>query len=85
MFEGGFVGDCCVEGNEQWAPSVQLLSRYRDWSQSNGYKFPYGPARFRVVLRQRGHIPDKRGGVRGWKGIGLVAPKPAVTAMKKSA
>jgi len=80
-----FVGDCCVEGSEQWAPSVQLISRYRDWSQSNGYKFPYGPARFRVVLRQRGHTPDKRGGVRGWKGIGLVPPKPVVTAMKKSA
>jgi putative DNA primase/helicase len=79
-----FVGDCCVEGSEQWAPSVQLISRYQDWSQSNGYKFPYGPARLRAVLRQRGHVPHKRGGIRGWKGIGLVPPKPSV-AMKKSA
>jgi putative DNA primase/helicase len=80
-----FVGDCCVEGSEQWAPSIQLISRYQGWSHTNGYKFPYGPARFRVVLRQRGHIPEKRGGVRGWKGIGLVPPKPVVTAIKKSA
>jgi putative DNA primase/helicase len=70
-----FVGDCCVEEIEQWAPSIELFSRDRDWSQSNGYKFPYGPARLRSVLRGRGCVPQKRGGVRGWKGIGLVQAK----------
>jgi len=80
-----FVGDCCVEGVEQWAPSVQLHTRYRDWSHVHGYKHPSGPKQFGNQLRGRDHTPDKRGGVRGWKGIGLVAPKPIVTAIKKSA
>jgi putative DNA primase/helicase len=80
-----FVSDCCVEEVEQWATSVQLHSRYRDWSHAHGYTHPYGPKRFGSQLRGRGHIPQKRGGVRGWKGIGLVRPKPMVTAKKKSA
>ena len=80
-----FVSDHCVEEIEQWAPSVQLHTRYRDWSHVHGYKRPYGPKQFGNQLRGRGHIPEKRGGIRGWKGIGLAPPKPVVTAMKKSA
>jgi putative DNA primase/helicase len=80
-----FIGDCCVEEVEQWAPSLQLHSRYRDWSHAHGYKHPYEPKRFGSQLRGRGHVPQKRGGIRGWKGIGLVPPKPMVTAKKKSA
>jgi putative DNA primase/helicase len=79
-----FVGDCCVEGSEQWAPSLQLHSRYRSWSHSHGYNYPHGPKRFGNQLRGRGHAPEKRGGVRGWKGIGLVQSKPIVT-MEESA
>jgi putative DNA primase/helicase len=74
-----FVGDCCVEGIEQWAPSVRLISRYRDWSHTQGYKFPYGPKRFGNQLRGRGYVPEKRGGDRGWKGVGLVTAKSVKT------
>jgi putative DNA primase/helicase len=80
-----FISDHCVEGNEQWVASVQLHTRYRDWSHVHGYTHPYGPKQFGIQLRGRGHAPQKRGGVRGWKGIGLVPPKPLVTAKKKSA
>ena len=66
-----FIEDCCVEGPEQWVASTKLFSTYHGWSLSNGYKFHYGPRRFKEVLRGRGHAPEKRGGTRGWRGIGL--------------
>jgi putative DNA primase/helicase len=66
-----FIEDRCVEGPEQWVASQELFSAYEGWSRSSGYRFHYGPQRFKEVLRGRGHVPQKRGGVRGWNGIGL--------------
>ena len=79
-----FLDDRCAEAPEQWAPSVLLFRRYREWAETNGFKYHLGPQRFRQVLRGRGHVPEKRGGERGWRGIGLVQPKPIIVA-KKSA
>ena len=66
-----FIEDRCVEAQEQWAASRALFSAYQGWSTSNGYRYPYGPKRFAELLRGRGLVPEKRGGTRGWRGIGL--------------
>jgi putative DNA primase/helicase len=66
-----FIEDRCVEGPEQWAPTRKLSAAYGNWCSWNGYRFSYGPQRLKQVLRGRGHVPEKRGGVRGWRGIGL--------------
>jgi len=77
---GAFIEDRCVEGPEQWSATSNLTAAYHTWSNEQGYRFPYGAARIKEVLRGRGHSPQKRGGVRGWQGIGLVGPtiRPAV-------
>jgi putative DNA primase/helicase len=67
-----FIEDRCVEGPEEWVASNRLFSYYEGWSKSTGFRFHYGPQRFKELLRGRGHVPEKRGGVRGWRGIGLV-------------
>jgi putative DNA primase/helicase len=68
---GQFIEDRCTEGSEQWTSTMKLSAAYGTWCSWNGYRFPYGPQRLKQVLRGRGHVPEKRGGVRGWRGIGL--------------
>jgi putative DNA primase/helicase len=66
-----FIEDRCVEEPEQWTSTQKLSAAYGNWCSWNGYRFPYGPQRLKQVLRGRGHLPEKRGGVRGWRGIGV--------------
>jgi len=69
-----FIEDKCVEAPEQWVGSARLMTAYQSWSTQQGFRLPYGPKRIKDVLRGRGHSPQKRGGVRGWQGIGLIGP-----------
>jgi putative DNA primase/helicase len=68
---GQFIEDRCVEGPEQWTSTGNLTAAFGKWCPRNGYRSGYGPQRLKQVLRGRGHVPEKRGGVRGWRGIGL--------------
>ena len=68
---GQFFEDCCIESPEQWTSTMKLSASYGKWCPRNGYRYPYGPQRFKQILRGRGYVPEKRGGVRGWRGIGL--------------
>jgi putative DNA primase/helicase len=68
---GQFIEDGCVESPEQWASTGKLTASFENWSLLNGHRSEYGPQRLKKVLRERGHVPEKRGGVRGWRGIGL--------------
>ena len=68
---GQFFEDRCIEGPEQWTSTMKFSAAYENWSSRNGYRYPYGPQRLKQILRGRGYVPEKRGGVRGWRGIGL--------------
>jgi putative DNA primase/helicase len=68
---GQFIEDGCVESPEQWTSTGRLTAAFENWSSRNGYRSEYGPQRLKKVLRGRGHVPERRGGVRGWRGIGL--------------
>jgi len=71
-----FVEDCCVEDPSQWVESIDIRGFYENWCELQGNRYPYGLKRFANALRGRGHQPQKRGGHRGWRGIGI-APRVA--------
>jgi putative DNA primase/helicase len=66
-----FIEDQCEERPELWSPSDTMMFAYKCWSTSNGYRYPLGPKRLAERLRALGHLPEKRQGVRGWRGIAL--------------
>jgi putative DNA primase/helicase len=69
-----FLEDRCVEAPDQFASSQELTALYHEWSLGQGHRFPLGPRRIAEVLRSRGHTQAKRGGVRGWLGLGIGCP-----------
>jgi len=68
-----FIEERCEEREDLWSPSQTLQWDYRCWSTANGYRFPLGPKGLGERLRARGHVPEKRQGTRGWRGIALKA------------
>jgi putative DNA primase/helicase len=75
----GFIDECCFVNANAWATASDLLNAYAAWS---GDKIMTAKA-FGMRLQEKGYSPDKRGGARGYKGIGLPAPPEVTVGGKK--
>jgi putative DNA primase/helicase len=69
-----FLEDACDEGVDLWVEAGLLAIAYQNWSTLNGYRYPLGPKAIAERLRSRGHAPEKRKGVREWRGLTVRIP-----------
>jgi putative DNA primase/helicase len=67
-----FLEDCCIEGQDHWVSNADLSDAWTGWSAREGQRYPIGQVRIAGILRQRGHVPEKRRGQRGWRGLVLL-------------
>ena len=69
---GGFIEACCVIGQGEQVTVAAIHETYVRWCDGEREK-ALGKRAFRTCLEERGFEPDRgTGGVRLWKGIGLV-------------
>lgn len=59
----------CAEPGE-FSSNGQLRANYDKWCKLHGHK-PYGATRFGRVLVEKGYVPARRGGQRGFAGISI--------------
>jgi putative DNA primase/helicase len=67
---GQFIDDACVITPKAWTASHTLYHAFRDWCEALGDR-PFANKTFANRLRDRGFVPLKTGGERGWTGISL--------------
>jgi len=68
-----FIAAHCTLGRGSWTSSAELRGAYQAWARETGQQRLLTDKELTVRLRARGCEREKRGGVRGWRGIGLVA------------
>jgi putative DNA primase/helicase len=73
---GGFLSECCAQGQERRTKASELYQAYIQWCVANG-EHPVKQRTFGMKLTERG-FQRFRGaqGARMWKGIGLVTGVP---------
>lgn len=74
---GNFIRERCVVDPNAIITSAALYAAYVEWAEWNG-ETPFTrltPQKFGRKLTKKGFRKQKVGGVRGWRGIGLV-PRP---------
>lgn len=68
-----FIEDCCVFRNDMECSAKALRAKYEAWCEGNGDRYPLGRHRFADCLRRYNCQSGKAtGGMRVWRGIGLV-------------
>jgi len=67
---GQFIDDICNLSPQKWTSSKAIYDAFRGWCESSGDR-PLGNKTFTNRLRDRGFIPQKIGGERGWAGVSL--------------
>lgn len=66
-----FLTDCCVLMPAAWASTAKLRAEYERWAKERGETHLLVGNAFTEKLKAHGCVPEKRGNVRGWLGIGL--------------
>ena len=64
----GFLEDAVCFSREGWASNRELRTQYANWCSANG-KVPATEPQLRKALAERGCVPHKHGGQRGWLGL----------------
>ncbi len=67
---GGFLADCCVEGEGERATARDLYEAYLHWCETNGERARSKKA-LSMGLRERGYRSVRTSRARGWEGLRL--------------
>ena len=73
---GRFLAECCQRDAEGLATSGQLYRAFQTWCDTNGER-AWSQQAFSKELPRQGLAADKANGVRGWRGVRLLAPSAA--------
>jgi putative DNA primase/helicase len=74
---GRFIEEECVTGPHEWASAADLYEKYGGWCNETG-EATESQKEFGTQLRRRGFVNGKQRGIRGWQGLGLRKPDPAL-------
>jgi putative DNA primase/helicase len=66
-----FLTDCCVLMPAAWASTAKLRAEYERWAKERGETHLLVGNAFTGRLKAHGCVPETRGNVRGWLGVGL--------------
>jgi len=69
---GQFIAECCVVSKNARATRAELYNAYTTWCDTNQER-ALGTRALCEELRRRGFEEQKSDGIRGWRGIGLLA------------
>jgi putative DNA primase/helicase len=74
-----FLDDCCTLDAQEWTASSVLFLKWEQWAEAHG-EYVGSAKRLGQSLEKRGLRPTKKGGERGYQGVGIAkaaaAPPP---------